>query len=170
VPVMLVMLLIWCGEEPYGQGTKGALDKLPKDKACEGNATSLDVTSERMTFESKTRIFLFEEKVKVVRCAMTIHCDRLQVLNAANEKNVERIIATGNVQFRQGNRSASADRADYFEAEQKVILTGNPRVWDTQERDELTGEEITLWLQEEKVSVKQARVLFHPRKTSLKTP
>jgi len=68
-------------------------------------------------------------------------------------------------------RSAVAERADYFESEQKLVLTGgNPRVWDMQEHDELTGEEIVLLLQEEKVLVKQARVLFHPRKTSLKTP
>jgi len=130
----------------------------------------MDVSSERMTFDSKTRIFVFEEKVRIVRCTMTIVCDRLQVMNEASEKNIERIIATGNVHFQQGNRSAVAERADYFESEQKLVLTGNPRVWDTQEHDELTGEEIVLLLQEEKVLVKQARVLFHPRKTSLKTP
>jgi lipopolysaccharide export system protein LptA len=123
-----------------------------------------------MTFDSKTRIFVFEEKVRIVRCTMTIVCDRLQVMNDASERNIERIIATGHVHFQQGNRSAVAERADYFESEQKLVLTGNPRVWDTQGHDELTGEEIVLLLQEEKVFVKQARVLFHPRKTSLKTP
>ena len=101
---------------------------------------------------------------------MVITCDRLQVMNDAGEKNVDRIIATGNVHFDQGNRSGTADRVDYFESEQKLVLTGNPRVWDTQEHNELTGEEIVVMLQEEKVSVKQARVLFHPRKTLLKTP
>jgi len=123
-----------------------------------------------MTFDSKTRIFIFEEKVRVLRCAMTILCDHLQVMNDTSEKSIERIIATGNVRFQQGQHSAVAERADYFESEQKLVLTGNPRVWDTQAQDELTGEEIVLLLQEEKVLVKQARVLFHPRKTSLKTP
>ena len=154
----------------YAQGLQGTLEKLPAQKGCEGAAATLDVSSERMTFDSKTRIFIFEERVRILRCAMTILCDRLQVINDASEKNIERIIATGNVRFQQGTRSATAERADYFESEQKLVLTGNPRVWDTQGQDELTGDEIVLLLQEEKAFVKQARVLFHPRKTSLKTP
>ena len=170
VLIVTSILLICLGGLVYGQGLQGTLEKLPAQKGCEGGATTLDVSSERMTFDSKTRIFIFEEKVRILRCAMTILCDRLQVINDASDKNIERIIATGNVRFQQGMRSATAERADYFESEQRLVLTGNPRVWDTQEHDELTGEEIILLLQEEKALVKRARVLFQPRKTSLKTP
>jgi len=171
MPVVAGMVLISLSGRGYSQGLQGTLEKLPLQKACAGDPTTLDVSSERMTFDSKTRIFVFEEKVRILRCTMTIVCDRLQVINDASQRNIEQIIATGNVRFQQGNRSAVAERADYFESEQKLVLTGgNPRVWDTQEHDELTGEEIVLLLQEEKVFVKQARVLFHPRKTSLKTP
>ena len=168
MPVATGMILICLSGRGYSQGLQGTLEKLPLQKDCAGDPTTLDVSSERMTFDSKTRIFVFEEKVRILRCTMTIVCDRLQVINDASQRNIEQIIATGNVRFQQGNRSAVAD---YFESEQKLVLTGgNPRVWDTQEHDELTGEEIVLLLQEEKVLVKQARVLFHPRKTSLKTP
>ena len=170
VLIVMSILLICLGGLVYGQGLQGTLEKLPAQKGCEGGATTLDVSSERMTFDSKTRIFIFEEKVRILRCAMTILCDRLQVINDASDKDIERIIATGNVRFQQGTRAAVAERADYFESEQRLVLTGSPRVWDTQEHDELTGEEIVLLLQEEKALVKQARVLFHPRKTSLKTP
>jgi lipopolysaccharide export system protein LptA len=166
---MNIMLVCLSGQA-YSQGLQGTLEKLPAQKGCEGAAVTLDVSSERMTFDSKARVFIFEEKVRIIRCAMTILCDRLQVINDASDKNIERIIATGNVRFQQGTRSATAERADYFETGQRLVLTGNPRVWDTQEHDELTGEEIVLLLQEEKALVKQARVLFHPRKTSLKTP
>jgi len=168
--VVVSMVCVCLSERAYSQGLQGTLEKLPAQKGCVGDATALDVSSERMTFDSKKRIFIFEEKVRVLRCAMIILCDRLQVINDASDKNIEQIIATGNVRFQQGMRAAVAERADYFESAQKLILTGKPRVWDTQEHDELTGEEIVLLLQEEKVLVKQARVLFHPRKTSLKTP
>jgi lipopolysaccharide export system protein LptA len=168
--VVVSITVVCLSELVYGQGLQGTLEKLPAQKGCEGAASTLDVSSERMTFDSKTRIFVFEEKVRILRCAMTILCDRLQVINDASDKNIEHIIATGNVRFHQGTRSATADRADYFESEQRLVLTGNPRVWDTQGQDELTGEEIVLLLQEERALVKQARVLFHPRKTSLKTP
>jgi len=168
--IIVTIALICLNGKVYSQGLQGTLEKLPAQKGCAGAPTTLDVSSERMTFDSKTRVFIFEEKVRVLRCAMTILCDRLQVMNDTSDKSIERIVATGNVRFQQGNHSAVAERADYFESEQKLVLTGNPRVWDTQEHDELTGEEIVLLLQEEKVLVKQARVLFHPRKTSLKTP
>jgi lipopolysaccharide export system protein LptA len=168
--ITVTIALICLNGKVYSQGLQGTLEKLPAQKGCAGGPTTLDVSSERMTFDSKTRVFIFEEKVRVLRCAMTILCDRLQVMNDTSDKSVEQIVATGNVRFQQGKHSAVAERADYFESEQKLVLTGNPRVWDTQEHDELTGEEIVLLLQEEKVFVKQARVLFHPRKTSLKTP
>src|SRR6266436_8815297 len=168
MPVMMGIVFICLSGRGHSQGLQGTLEKLPIQKDCEGDPTTLDVSSERMTFDSKTRIFIFEEKVRILRCAMTILCDRLQVINDASDKNIDRIIATGNVRFQQGTRSAVAERADYFESEQRLVLTGNPRVWDTQEHDELTGEEIVLLLQEEKALVKQARVLFHPHKTSLK--
>jgi lipopolysaccharide export system protein LptA len=170
VLVVMSIALVCLSGRVYSQGLQGTLDKLPAQRGCEGGATTLDVSSERMTFDSKTRVFIFEDKVRILRCAMTILCDRLQVINDASDKNIERVIATGNVRFQQGTRSATAERADYFESEQRLVLTGNPRVWDTQEHDELTGEEIVLLLQEEKALVKGARVLFHPRKTSLKTP
>ena len=168
--VVMVIALIWLGERSYSQGLQGTIEKLPPQKGCEGNLATLDVSSTRMTFDSKTRTFMFEEKVRILRCTMIITCDRLQVMNDASDKGVDRIIATGKVRFEQGNRSGTAERADYFESEQKLVLTGNPHVRDTQDHNELNGEEIVVMLQEEKVFVKQAHVLFHPRKTSLKTP
>ena len=169
-PMVLVIALLCLGERGHSQGLQGTIEKLPAQKGCEGNLATLDVSSARMTFDSKARTFIFEEKVRILRCTMIITCDRLQVMNDANDKSIDRIIATGKVRFEQGNRSGTADRADYFEAEQKLVLTGNPRVWDTQDHNELTGEEIVLMLKEEKVFVKRAHVLFHPRKPSLATP
>lgn len=169
-PMVLVIALLCFGERGHSQGLQGTIEKLPTQKGCEGNLATLDVSSARMTFDSKTRTFIFEEKVRILRCTMIITCDRLQVVNDASDKSIDRIIATGKVRFEQGNRSGTADRADYFESEQKLVLTGNPRVWDTQDHNELTGEEIVLMLKEEKVFVKRAHVLFHPRKPSLATP
>ena len=90
----------------FGQNRRGTNEKLLSPKECEGGATTLDITSERMTYESKVRTFVFEEKVIVRRCTMVMTCDRLQVINGANERNVERIIATGHVKFQQGSRHA----------------------------------------------------------------
>lgn len=164
-------LLICClHNETFGQNRRTPDEKLLSQKNCEGGTTTLDITSEHMTYESKIRTFIFEEKVVVHRCTMVMTCDRLQVIKGANEQNMERIIATGHVQFQQGTRHAVAERADYFDAEQKLILSGSPRAWDTSEQNELTGEEMVIFLQEDKLLVKQARVLFPPQKPTAKAP
>jgi len=146
---------------------KGGEKFLPRD--CQGSAAALNVTAERMTFDHRTQTFTFEENVRVDRCNMTVVCDHLQVTNDARG-NVERIIATGHVHFQQGTRHVVAEQAQYFAVEQRLVLTGHPRSWDTQEGNEMMGEEIVVFLQDENMVVKRARVLFHPRKTMSKTP
>jgi lipopolysaccharide export system protein LptA len=130
---------------------------------CEGSGQTFDVKAERMTFDRQTQTFLFQERVRVRRCDMTIQCDHLRVFNDAAGQHVERIVFTGHVRMHQGTRRVTAERAEYFDAEQKLILTGKPKAWDTVEQNELMGEEIVVFLEEDKLLVKQAHVRFHPR-------
>jgi lipopolysaccharide export system protein LptA len=123
-----------------------------------------------MTFDHRTRIFTFEEKVRIDRCKIIITCDHLQVTHDARGEQVERIIATGNVHFQRGTRHVVAERAEFVASEQRLVLTGQPRAWDTQEDHEIRGEEIVIFLQDEHMVVTRARVLFQPRKTTAKTP
>ena len=130
---------------------------------CQGDGQALDVTADRMTFDSKTHTFVFERNVRVIRCDLTMRCNHLKVVNDAEGDRVERIIATGQVRLRQGERRLEAERAEYFDAEQKLVLTGSPRAWDPTEQNELTGDEMQIFLETERLVVKRARVLFHPR-------
>ena len=170
--LQLLVLLGWVGwycVDGYGQGQPQSPDKLLAGE-CRGTGAALDVVSERMTFDQRTRLFIFEEKVEVHRCAMTITCERLEVTNDAKSENVEHLTAIGNVHVQQGTRHITAERAEYFPGEQRLVFTGNPRAWDTQEQREMTGEEITVFLQGENVLVKRAHVIFQPRNTPLNTP
>jgi lipopolysaccharide transport protein LptA len=161
--------LLCLGVDGYGQvQKKGGEKSLSKD--CQESAAALHVTAERMTFDQRIQTFIFEENVRVDQCNMTVTCDHLQVTNDTRGENVERIIATGHVHFQQGTRHVVAERAEYFAVEQRLVLTGHPRAWDTQEGNEMMGEEIVVYLQDENMVVKRARVLFHPRKTMSKTP
>jgi lipopolysaccharide transport protein LptA len=137
---------------------------------CQGPGQELDVTADQMTFDSKTHIFVFENNVHVRRCDMTLKCNRLRVINDAQRNRVDHIIATGNVRMQQGVRHVRAERAEYFDAEQKLVLTGQPRAWDPVEQNELTGDEMVVYLATEKLVVKQARVLFHPRQSPSASP
>ena len=162
-----LLYLICPGIAAQGQHSEPA--KLPREDCSDTNAV-LDVTSERMLFDQQTRTFTFEEKVRVHRCDVIMSCDRLHVINDVKGEHVERITAIGNVHFQRGTRHVLAERAEFFLAEQRLILTGNPRAWDTQEQQEMQGEEIIVFLQRENMVVKRARVLFHPRKVLSKVP
>lgn len=148
--------------QPFGVQTPG--------QDCKGPGQQLDVTADQMTFDSKTHTFVFENNVHVRRCDMTLKCDRLRVMNDAQQNRVEHIVATGNVRMQQGVRRVQAERAEYFDAEQKLVLTGQPRAWDPTERNELTGDEMVVYLATEKLVVKRARVLFHPRQSTSASP
>lgn len=150
----------------WGQSLSSKIVERATPSDCENGSAALDVAADRMTFESTTRTFVFEDNVRIKRCTMTIVCDHLQVIHNADGSAITEIVATGNVHFQDGKRHIVAERANYFEAEQKLVLVGNPRAWDTNEHDALTGEEMVIFLQEEKVFVKRARVQFHPRKTT----
>jgi len=166
-----VLGVLLCGIGGYVESQERPSDierLLPQD--CQGAAAALDVTSTRMTFERQTQSFVFEENVRIRRCDMTILCDRLEVKSDATGQEVQHIIATGKVRVQQGTRHGTAERAEYFVADQRLVLKGNPRAWDVQEQHEITGEEIIIVLPREHVLVKRARVLFHPRKPTTKKP
>jgi len=168
-----LLLIIWLLTPrvslPQTAPSKSPLSRVPMED-CEGPGQMLDVKAERMTFERQTQTFLFQENVRVRRCDMTILCDRLRVFNDAEGQRVERIVFTGNVRMQQGARRVTAERAEYFDAAQKLILTGNPKAWDANERNELTGDEIVVFLEQDKLFVRQAHVRFHPRQHASGTP
>lgn len=151
--------------EGQSQTPSQAIDTLiPQD--CKGQQASLDITSERMTFDQKTRTFLFENQVQVRRCNMTISCDRLKVVGQPESGSTEQMVASGNVKIEYGTRRVTAERAEYFVAQQRIVLTGHPQAWDTHDRHEMTGEEIVVSLPQDHMIVKGARVRFHPRQSS----
>jgi lipopolysaccharide transport protein LptA len=154
----------------FGQGQRPSeTPKLSRDNCADPNAI-LDVTSERMTFDQQTHTFTFDGKVRVHHCDMVITCNRLHVVNDAKGEHVVQVTALGDVHFQRGARHVIAERAEFSPAEQRLVLTGNPRAWDTQEQQEMTGEEMIVFLHDENMLVKRARVLFRPRKVVSKVP
>ena len=164
IVVAAVLVLPACiASETQSEGP--ALSERLQQSDCEGAEAALDVTSEQMTFDRDTHTFIFKENVRVKRCNLTIDCDHLRVIRDADENTIKQVIATGNVRFQDGTRHAVAERADYYEADQKLVLVGNPRAWDSDEQNELIGDEIIVFLEEERILVKGARVRFHPNQS-----
>lgn len=151
------------GQTQTQQTPSQAIDALlPQDCALE--KADLDVTAEQMTFDQNTHTFVFDNQVQIRRCDMTIWCDRLQVVGNGKSEATEHVIATGNVKIAYGTRRVTAQRAEYFVPQQRIVLTGNPHAWDTHDQHEMSGEEIIMVLSQDHVEVKQARVRFHPQR------
>lgn len=172
--VSLALLMVWlCAiavPDGAGQTTRPESDRRAERQECVGDASRVDITAERMTFDQQTRTFLFEENVHIRRCDMLIWCDRLTVINSAGAGEVERILATGNVRVQRGTQHIRAEQAEYFAADERLVLTGNPRAWDTAEHHEVSGDEIVVFLPQDHVVVKRARALFHPRRVTSREP
>ena len=166
--ILTLVLVVWC--ETIAAQTQVEKPADSKLSECEGTAAALDVTAEQMTFDRDSQTFIFEDRVRVKRCDLVIDCDHLQVMRYADENRIKHVIATGNVRFRDGTRHAVADRADYYEDEQKLVLVGNPRAWDVNEQNEVSGDEIIVFLAEERILVSGARVRFHPDPSSGSEP
>jgi lipopolysaccharide export system protein LptA len=88
------------------------------------------------------------------------YADKMEVYTDSKTDRVERVVSTGNVRIvTRDCRMGTAERAEYYDAEQRVVLIGNARVW--RDADVVTGERITIFIAEDRSLVeggKQERV------------
>lgn len=133
-----------------------------------GNETlPITITSNRMEGNFKSGIITFLDEVKVVRGEMVLYADRVQIHPGEEGTEIEKVVATGRVRVVDGSRSASSDRAEYMDAGEILILTGNAKLSDGQ--NTITGPLIRVYLREERTEVEgnggeRPRFLFYPDK------
>lgn len=63
-----------------------------------------------------------------------------------DQNRVDKIVATGQVRIINGKDVATGDSAVFTNADQRFVLSGNPKVW--QGKNLVKGEEITVWVKE----------------------
>lgn len=79
---------------------------------------------------------------------LTLYADRLTVFYAEQNRDIERVVAEGQVRIVQPLREATGDKAVFDRLEQHIILTGRPTV--RQEGSFVQGEQIDLYLEEQR--------------------
>jgi lipopolysaccharide export system protein LptA len=83
---------------------------------------------------------------------MVIYADSVEVLTNEDGKGIERVTAGGNVKIQQGLRVASCQKAVFYNLDQKLVLTGDPKV---SEGDNIVlGDEIIFDIDKNRVEVK----------------
>ncbi len=69
-------------------------------------------------------------------------------ITTTSNRSIDRAEATGHVKIKQENSNATCQKAVYFRDEEKIILTGNPVVWEKGTR--VSGRQITIYVNEER--------------------
>jgi lipopolysaccharide export system protein LptA len=125
------------------------------------------VDADQLESLQKEGLVIFTGNV-VARQDLSVHyADRMEVYLDASGERILRTVSTGNVRIvTRDCRTGTAQRAEYYDAEQRVVLMGGARVW--QDDNVVTGERITIFLAEDRSLVeggRQERVkaVFHPR-------
>ena len=112
--------------------------------AAEEQGDAINITSDRMEAEKLKRLIVFKGNVVAKQKDMTINSDELQVHYDESGKDIEEVIAIGNVRIVQGDKTATAQRAVYYKIEEKVVLTGNARL--NEASNFVEGESITVYV------------------------
>jgi lipopolysaccharide export system protein LptA len=132
----------------------GAPTALAQNDSTKGTV----ITSDRLSFDYKRLIAIFEDNVVVVDPQVRMEADRMNVL-FTEENAIRSVTSTGHVRMWQGDKIATCDRAIYLAHDGQLIMRGNASM--KQGKDLVQGNEITVWINEDRVVVKPAKLVIH---------
>ncbi|CAF0694000.1 LptA/OstA family protein [Candidatus Methylacidithermus pantelleriae] len=148
---LLGVLLAWIfflrlsGISAWGEGEE---EEAPELKT---NPNATVITSEAFQLDMGKHEGLFTGNVLLMGNNLRMKSSDLTVYFDASGKQVERLVARGNVEIEQGNRVARASQAEYIVSEDKLVLTGSPEL--VQDKNRLTGSTITIYRSSDRMEV-----------------
>ena len=149
-------------EAAGGGAAKEAGAKASKADGQTAPAREAVITAERIEFDNKEGVILFDENVVVDDAQFVMRSDRLLVFMEGTN-DVQQILAVGRVSITNLNRSASCDKAVYTKKDGQIVMTGSARLMrQGDEGGEVTGNRITFWLDDERMEVSPGRVVLPP--------
>lgn len=108
----------------------------------------VEVTADRLEADDQAGQLVFSGHAVAVQDDVTIHGDRLIVKYAGEKRDIQQVIAEGGVRIVQGTRVATGDRAVLYHSEERIVLTGSPKVSDGDSF--VQGQEITIHLHDKR--------------------
>jgi len=115
----------------------------------------IEITAQKLEVLQLERQSIFTGDVVVVQGEMTLYADKLIIYLQEAQQEIDRLEAIGEVKFVQLDRVATADRAVFQQVEEVLVLTGNAVV--TEGKNMVSGDEITLFIQEDRTVVKGSK-------------
>jgi outer membrane protein assembly factor BamD len=112
----------------------------------------IDITSDKVETYWKENLIIFKGNVIARQKDMVIYADSLEAVIVEDGKGIDRVTAGGNVKIQQGLRVANCQKAIFYNRDQKVVLTGDPKVMEGD--NIVSGEEIIFDIEKNRVDVK----------------
>lgn len=143
--------------------------------ADEAATTPTVITSDHgdMVSSATETTFTFRDHVAVTGTNMKITCDQLVVIanrtgdpkaTLGKQDKFKSLVATGHVRILQNDREATCERAEVFPGQDKVVLTGNPKVRTLDGLYAADGPVIELYRGERRAVIKGPRITLPPLK------
>ena len=114
----------------------------------------IEITAQQLEVIQQQRQSIFTGDVIAQQGDMTLTADKLTVFLQEKQDQIDRLVAAGAVKVVQLDRVASADRAVYYQLEEKLVLTGHAIV--VQSKNKVSGDEIVIYLKENRSVVKSS--------------
>ena len=131
--------------------------------SAETNAAPTRITAKRMEYDYKEAVALFDEDVVVTDPKFRMNSEKMIVFfQGTNE--MKQLVVMGNVSISNDNRTAVCEKAVYTKATGQIVMTGNAvlqRVGQG-EAGKVTGDRITIWVDEERIEVYPGATLTLP--------
>ena len=141
---------------PPGQPSAAIAAPKPKDDKTQ----PLTVDAKKMERFGKESLVVFSGNVVARRDDSVQYAERVEVYMDEKGDRVLRTVSTGSVRIiTKDCRTGTAQRAEYFDLDQRVVLIGNARVW--QDENVVSGDTITIYVAQDRTIVeggKQERV------------
>jgi lipopolysaccharide export system protein LptA len=137
----------------------------PRGKEDRGQPVTVD--SDKMERFGKESLVIFTGNVVARQNNSVQYADRMEVYLDEKGDRILRTVSTGNVRIiTRDCRTGTSRRAEYHDLDQRVVLSGDARVW--QDDNVVSGESIVIYLSQDRSVVqggKQERVkaIFYPR-------
>jgi len=149
-------------QPPAAQPATKAKDAKEEDKL------PLTVDADKMERFGKASLVIFSGNVVARRDNSVQYADRVEVYMDEKGDRVLRTVSTGAVRIiTKDCRTGTAQRAEYYDLDQRVVLMGNARVW--QDDNVVSGDTITIYMAQDRTLVEggqQERVkgIFYSQK------
>ncbi len=137
-------------KEPEREETDST-EKEPEDKSFSSPFSTLKpvkITSKTMEADNKRNMVTFKGDVVVKQEDIVIFSDTMKV-SYEPKGGINKVEASGNVKMSQENRIATGKKLVFYNPEQKIVMTGSPKIW--QGDNLISCEKVTVLLEDNKI-------------------